>query len=84
MIEQLHETRPIIRPWNVDVEIQRIDVFFPRTTGLAGLRLSGCLSICWHGHRLKPMSLGFHVLGSGDLFCHLSEVWLKGRTFPLF
>lgn len=33
LIEQLHE-RPIIRPWNVDVEIQLIDVFFPRTTGL--------------------------------------------------
>lgn len=83
MVEQLHETWPIIRPWNVDLEISgSMCLFFPGTTGLAGLRMSSHL-LAWVSG-LKPMSLWAHILGSGDLFCLYLRSGSTGRTFPLF
>lgn len=83
MVEQLHETWPIIRPWNVDLEISgSMCLFFPGTTGLAGRGMSSHL-LAWVSG-LKPMSLWAHILGSGDLFCLYLRSGSTGRTFPLF
>ena len=61
---------------------QQIDVFLPRTTGLAGLRVSSHL-LAWVSLEALE-SLASYTTGFWRPFLSLSEVWLKGETFSAF